>query len=196
MWHTDRNKIRTMFHGARALSDQSLLKMMSSPSVKNKRKDYSSSDVDETITKIQKWNISRSKKLCEYVIPWRTLAQKCRNKRDNLAKKSPGSLPVLGEAVDKDLVQWALPMQKQGLPVGREMIIQKNYEINRYMFGSIRSVGSVGWGWCDQFMSRHGELTWRTDQVIKRARNKTSLDGLWRLFCEICQHIMERTIKK
>ena len=60
-----------------------------------------------------------------------------------MAKKRPGSLPVMGEAVEKGLVQWALAMQKQGLLVGREMIIQKASEMHRYMFGSMQSVGSV-----------------------------------------------------
>ena len=42
---------------------------------------------------------------------------------------------------------------EKGLPMGREMITHKSYYIHRYMFGSMRSVGLVGQGWCDQFMS-------------------------------------------
>ena len=45
-------------------------------------------------------------------------------------------------------------------------------------------------------MSRHGELTLRMAQVIKRARNEVRLEGLWGFSCEICQHIIKRTIKK
>ena len=56
-------------------------------------------------------------------------------------RRGRGSLPVLGEAAEKDMVQWALAMQKQGLPVGQEMIIQKASGIHRYMFGSMLSVG-------------------------------------------------------
>ena len=69
-----------------------------------------------------------------------------------MAEKRTGSLLFLGESPDKDLLQWALAIQKQGLPVGGEMTIQKAYEIHRYMFGSMRSCGSVGRGWCDGFM--------------------------------------------
>ena len=103
---------------------------------------------------------------------------------------------MLREAAEKDLVQWDLAMQKRRLPVGREMIIQKASEIHRYMFSSMHSVGSVGWVWCDQFMSRHGELTLGTAQVIKQARNGASLEGMWSFFCELCQHITKWTIKK
>ena len=53
---------------------------------------------------------------------------------------------MLVEVADKDLVQWDLEMQKQGLLVGQEMIIQKSSEIHHYMFVSVRSVGSVGQG--------------------------------------------------
>ena len=52
-----------MFHGERAMSDQSLIKMRSSPSAKNRRKNYSSGDVDKAITKIQTGDISRTKAL-------------------------------------------------------------------------------------------------------------------------------------
>ena len=113
-----------------------------------------------------------------------------------MAEERPCYLPVLREAVEKDLVKWALAMHKQGLPMGREMMIQKTSEIHRYMFGSTRSVGSVGQGWCDRFMSRLGELTLRKAQVIKRSRDEASLEGLQSLFCKPCQHIIERTIKK
>ena len=63
-----------------------------------------------------------------------------------MAEKKLGSLPVLGEATENYLVQWSLAMHKQGLTVGQEMIIQKAYDIHRYIFGSMRFVGSAGWG--------------------------------------------------
>ena len=142
-----------MLHGASALIDQSLLKMMSSPSVKKRRKNYSSFDVDKSITRIKTGEISHAKAVCKYVILRQTLARKFRNKRENVSEKSPGSLPVMGEAAEKYLVQWSLAMKKHGLLVGREIIIQKAFEIQRYMFGSMRSVGSAGQGWCVRFMS-------------------------------------------
>ena len=37
----------------------------------------------------------------------------------------PGTTPVLKEVTEKDLVQWALVMQKQGIPVERGIIIHK-----------------------------------------------------------------------
>ena len=46
-------------------------------------------------------------------------------------------------------MQWALAMQKHGLPMRLEMITQKASEIHYLMFGSMRSVGLVGQGWCD-----------------------------------------------
>ena len=79
-----------------------------------------------------------------------------------MADKSPGPIPVPGEAAETDLMQWGPCHAENGLPVGREKRIQKAYEINHYMFGSMRSVVSVGRGWCDIFMSRNGESTLRT----------------------------------
>ena len=110
----------------------------------------------------------------KYGMPCRVLARKCKNKIENMAEKRPGSLPVLWEAAEKDLVQCTLEMQKQDLPVGWKMIIQKTSEIHHYMFVSVCSLGSVGWGWCDKFMSWHGKLTLRTAPIIKGARNEAN----------------------
>ena len=82
-----------------------------------------------------------------------------------MAEKSAGPIPVLVEATEKDLVQWALAMQKQGLPVGRDLMIQKASEICRYIFGFMCSVGLVGHRWCDRFKNRHGEVTIRTEEM-------------------------------
>ena len=100
------------------------------------------------------------------------------------------------EAAEKYLVQWVLAMHKRGLPLVQEMIIQKDSEIHRYMFGSTRSLGSVGWGLCEQFMIGNDELNLRTAQIINVERNEASLEGLRRFFCRICQHIMEQNDQK
>ena len=59
----------------------------------------------------------------------------------------PELTPVLGEAIEKDLVQWALAMQKQGLQVGRDIIIHKAKEIHHCIYGSLHYDGLVGRGW-------------------------------------------------
>ena len=66
-------------------------------------------------------------------------------------------------------------MQKQGLQVGRYIIIQKAQEIHHYMYGSLHYVGSFGRGWCKLFIIWHCELALRLAQVIKLVRNKASL---------------------
>ena len=43
-------------------------------------------------------------------------------------------------------------MQKQGIPVGRDIIIHKAQEIHHYMYGSLHYVGLFGHGWCKLFM--------------------------------------------
>ena len=55
----------------------------------------------------------------------------------------------------------------------------------------------IGWLW--MVLPIYGltaQLTLRMAQVIKRARNEASLEGLGRFFCELCQHMIERKIKK
>ena len=132
-----------MFHCAHALI-QSLLNLMFSLSVKRRSNNYSSGDIDKDTTKIQTGDISQLKAVREYVIPGWTLARKCNNKIENVSEKRPVSLSMLGEAAEKYLVQWVLAMQKRGISLGREMIIQKVSEIHRYMFGSTHFLGSVG----------------------------------------------------
>ena len=70
---------------ARTTSDQSIISMMSYPSAKNKRKNYSYSDIDEAIKKIDTGDISQAKAVHGYGIMYQTLERKCRNKRGKLA---------------------------------------------------------------------------------------------------------------
>ena len=82
-----------------------------------------SGDIDEAITKIKIGDISQEKYVHEYIIPRQTLVIKSKKKIDNVSENRLGPIPVLGEATDKDFVQWSLAMHKKGLPVGRYMII-------------------------------------------------------------------------
>ena len=101
-----------MFHGAHALSDQSLLKMTSSPSVKKKSNNYSSGDVDKSTTEIKAGEITQVKAVHEYGIPFRMLARKCKKKRESMAENRPEMIPVMGESEDKDMMKWSLDMKK------------------------------------------------------------------------------------
>ena len=162
---------------ARMMINQSLITMMFSTSAKKRRSHYYSSEVVTATTKIQTGEISQAQAVYDYGIPCQTLPRKYSKKRKILAEKNTAPITVLGEAAEKDLVQWALDIQTQGLPEIQDMIIQKGYEINRYMFGSMSSVGLSGCGRCGQFMSRHHELILRMTQVIKQARNEASFKG-------------------
>ena len=62
---------------------------------------------------------------------------------------------MLGTEADDDFVYWALAIQKQVIPVVREMIIQKYQEIHCVVYVSTCSVVLVGRVWCDRFMNRH-----------------------------------------
>ena len=105
-------KIGVMFHCTYTLSDPSLLNMMTCPSVKKRRRNYSSSHVSEYITNIQIGDNSQAKEVFKYSTPRQMLGRKCKNKRDNLAKKRPGPIHVLGEALETDLVQLSLAINK------------------------------------------------------------------------------------
>ena len=98
---------------------------MSSLSAK-RRKNYSSCDVSEAISKVETGNISRSKSVHDYGIPRQTLSMLCKKKRENVTAKRPDPAPVLGAEAEDDLVHWSLVMQKHVLPVVWDMIIQKS----------------------------------------------------------------------
>ena len=140
---------------ARALSNQSLINMMPSPSAKKKRTNCSYGEVDKSITNIKSGDISQAKTFLEYGVPCQTLARKCKKKIDNSEKKRPGLTPVLGEEAEKYFLQCALVMQKHGLPMGRGMIIPNSPEIHCLVYGSMCSAGLMVRGWCDQFMNQH-----------------------------------------
>ena len=69
-----------------ALSDESLLKMISSPSTKNNKNNYSSVDVEKSIANIKTGDISQVKFVRKYRIPRRNLAIKC-NKKERVCHR-------------------------------------------------------------------------------------------------------------
>ena len=79
---------------------------------------------------IKTGEIPQEKDVRKYFIPRLTLERKCKKKRENVAEKRSGLTPVLGEEAEKGFVHWGLTMQKQGLPVGWGMLIQKAQEIH------------------------------------------------------------------
>ena len=87
-------------------------------------------------------------------------------------------------------------MQKQGIPVGHDMIIQKDQDINFLMNGSTRSVGSVVRVWCDQFINQLRGFTSRSEQSTKQARNEASLASLQGFCCELCKYIIKQVVKE
>ena len=78
---------------------------------------------------------------------------------------------MLVAELEDDLVHWSLAIQKQGLTVVWETIIQNYQEIHGVIYGSMRSVGSIVRVWCDQVMNQHQELLLLCVQIIKQVRN-------------------------
>ena len=95
---------------------------MSSPSTK-KRNKYILCDVDEVTSRVKIGETSQAKETREYGIPLRTLSRLCKKKKENVTAKVPGPAPDLVVEAEEDLVNQALAIQKQGLPVGWYMII-------------------------------------------------------------------------
>ena len=75
-------------------------------------------------------------------------------------------------------------MQKNGLPVHREAVLDKARDICRAKYDVTRSTGFVTIRWVSCFLKRHPDLSLRDSQVIKRSRNEVSIDGLRELFNE------------
>ena len=100
-----------MFYGAH--SEWSVTYQDYSVSLREKkRKNYSSSDVDEDITKIQTGEISQAKDVCKYGILCQTLVRTFKNKTEKVSDNRTGPTPVVVNLTEKDLVQWSLFMKK------------------------------------------------------------------------------------
>ena len=68
----------------------------------------------------------------------------------NAEENITGPAHLLGDEADQDSVHWDFYMHKEGLTVGRTMIIQKAQDIYRAVYspknGVTSSVGSAGQG--------------------------------------------------
>ena len=83
-------------------------------------------------------------------------------------------------------------MQKNGLPVHREAVLDKARDICRAKYDVTRSTGFVTIRWVSCFLKRHPDLSLRDSLVIKRAWNEVSIESLREFFNGYVKHIIER----
>nr|CCA23036.1 PREDICTED: similar to conserved hypothetical protein [Albugo laibachii Nc14] len=87
-------------------------------------------------------------------------------------KKRSGPPPVLGNALEKDLRDWVIGMQRKGFPPTRD-------------------AGTIGRGWCDRIFKRFPELAIRNAQIIKRVRNGVEYNAVVNFFGRCARAIIE-----
>nr|CCA19915.1 hypothetical protein ALNC14_060580 [Albugo laibachii Nc14] len=85
-------------------------------------------------------------------------------------------------------------MQRECLPVTREMVLSKANEAYRVLYSPARSAGLLGDGWVKRFFSRHPKLSLRVPQVISRARNQVRQENLDHLLNQLIKHAIERKL--
>nr|CCA24992.1 AlNc14C269G9935 [Albugo laibachii Nc14] len=93
-----------------------------------------------------------------YDVPERTIRHRVSLLKNGVALRKPGPPPILGENLKGDLRDWVVRMQKNGLPLNREVVLAKANDIYWARYAVTRSTGF---------------LTIR--QVIKFARNEVIL---------------------
>ena len=158
-----------------------------------RRKRYAVTDVKNALTFIDEGN-SVMDAYRMFGVPERTLRRMLKRKREGEIVKKPGPNPILTLDNERDLVDWVIAMQKQGLPVTRFMVLEKANEIFHELYGGTRSVGKLSESWLNKLMLRHPHLSLRSSQVIQRCRNEASFDGL-NTFCnELIKHVIEQTL--
>nr|CCA23136.1 AlNc14C182G8238 [Albugo laibachii Nc14] len=85
-------------------------------------------------------------------------------------------------------------MQREDLPVTREMILSKAIEAYRVLYSPARSAGLLGDGWVKRFFPHHPELSHRVPQVISRARNQVRQENLDYLLNQLSEGAFERKL--
>ena len=86
---------------------------------------------------------------------------------------------MIRNEIEEYLQLWIIGMQKNGVPVSRDMIIMKVNDIYCLMYKTMISTGFLGLGWLDTFMNRHQFLTSRPSKIIKIVWSEATVSGLY-----------------
>nr|CCA15546.1 19.5g1 protein putative [Albugo laibachii Nc14] len=93
-----------------------------------------------------------------------------------------GPPPVLGNALEKDLRDWVIGMQRKGFPPTRDILINKGKRMHASLYKPRRDAWTIGRGWCDRIFKRFFELAIRNVQIIKKVRNGVEWDAVVSFF--------------
>nr|CCA22415.1 hypothetical protein BRAFLDRAFT_67089 [Albugo laibachii Nc14] len=159
-----------------------------------KRKVYSQDDLAKAITARERgmsWDTVRE---LLPTIPERTIRRRATQQRSGMTTRRTGPPPVLSQEIEDDLQTCIVGMQREGLPVTREMVLSKANEAYRVLYSPTRSAGLLSDGWVKRFFSRHPKLSLRAPQVISRARNQVQQANLDHLLNQLIKHAIERKL--
>ncbi len=160
----------------------------------SRKKQYKQYSAEEIESAIRDYNNGMKLKhvLGKYdQIPRRTLTERTAKVKQKLDLKKPGPAPIIPLHIENDVQAWCIAMQSQGFPISREMLLIKGNEVYQSLYGTTRSVGTLGQGWVQRFMRRHPLLTLRSAQTIKRVRAEAGEDGLMGFFNQLIQAVIE-----
>ena len=99
--------------------------------MKVKRKQYDIEDLAKYITEYLNGTKMRIVKIRYPNVPERTYRKRAKMVQSNLAVRHPGPAPILSNDVEDDLAVWCIEMQRQGLPVDRDAILNEIYNTHR-----------------------------------------------------------------
>ena len=73
-------------------------------------------------------------------------------------------------------------------------VIETANEIYHQIYGNLRSLGDLTYGWYQRFSSRHPKLCLRASEPLSAARNAVNYDGLRRLFYSIAKDVIVHSL--
>nr|CCA23996.1 PREDICTED: similar to ENSANGP00000028549 putative [Albugo laibachii Nc14] len=159
-----------------------------------KRKVYSHDDLAKAVTARERgmsWDTVRE---LLPTIPERTIRRRATQQRSGMTTRRTGPSPVLSQEIEDDLQTCIVGMQREGLPVTREMVLSNANEAYRVLYSPARSAGLLGDGWVKRFFSRHPKPSLRVPQVITCARNQVRQENLDHLLNQLIKHAIERKL--
>ena len=118
----------------------------------------------------------------QYNVPPSTLSDKLR--REGVVLKR-GRSPLLPEAIEDDICDWAMAMSKVGLPVTPKTIRQKAREIYSLRFRSVQTRlmdKLFTTSWFRRVKERHPQITTRHPQSLASSRQGLNLSQFKTLF--------------
>ncbi|XP_026669809.1 uncharacterized protein LOC113464416 [Ceratina calcarata] len=167
-------------------------KVLKNQKKKDKRKQYSSDDVQKALDAVNK-GLSYREAAKKFGVPATSIHRALQHPKKLNSRHGPA--PILSTEVEKEIIHWILYRAERDYPVSKtELLDSVQAYIRRLKIQTPFTNDRPGRHWYENFRQRHQQITLRTPQQLTLIRAQVSEDDLRGWFEEVKAYLVKNNL--